>query len=75
MGIFGPTLLDLAEIYGAEANDIALVNSMRAFGALLGCIVGESHPKYFACDLATGLRLFEVLFILYFRRLFLQVYQ
>lgn len=42
-GIFGPALMDFAEIYKSEPNDIALFNSMSALGTLVGSIFGESE--------------------------------
>ena len=41
LGIFGPALIDLAEIYNSKPDDIALVISMRAFGTLVGSLIGE----------------------------------
>lgn len=73
MGVFGPALMDLAEIYGTEANDIALVNSMRAFGTLIGSIIGETNRKFTDSSLEISFHLPETMFILCCRRLFLQI--
>ncbi|OQR73737.1 sodium-dependent glucose transporter 1A-like [Tropilaelaps mercedesae] len=39
-GIFGPSLLDLAEIYSGEPSEIAIVNSTKSIGSLIGSIIG-----------------------------------
>ncbi|XP_018493651.1 sodium-dependent glucose transporter 1 [Galendromus occidentalis] len=45
-GVFGPALMDLAEIYSSKENDIALTNSMRALGTLAGSIIGGYFYKF-----------------------------
>ncbi|XP_003746211.1 sodium-dependent glucose transporter 1 [Galendromus occidentalis] len=39
-GIYGPSLMDLAEIYSSPPRDIALMNSARAIGMFLGSCTG-----------------------------------
>ncbi|XP_003746210.1 sodium-dependent glucose transporter 1A [Galendromus occidentalis] len=39
-GIYGPSLMDLADIYSSAPNEVALMNSARALGSFLGSCLG-----------------------------------
>lgn len=41
-GIYGPSLVDLAEVYETSTEEVALMNSFRAVGMFIGSCMGES---------------------------------
>ena len=40
-GLYGPSLIDLAEIYASTPDEVAVMNSTRALGMFLGSLIGE----------------------------------
>lgn len=40
-GSYGPSLLDVAELYSSAPNEVALMNSARALGTFIGSRFGR----------------------------------